>query len=88
MSRHASFSYIKETCPDVDRICNDTAEAIKKEVTLPFREALIEACDRIEELEGENDDLTDRIKELEGEVSDLEDTIKSLEKERTEVMNG
>lgn len=81
MSRHRAYDAFPETCPKVDSIMDEATERIKNEVTGKFRDALIEAYDQVEELEGKVEDLETRVEELEGEIEDLNDTVSTMEKE-------
>lgn len=76
-----SFEYIKETCPIVDSIMDDATRAIKDKVTERFRDALIEACARITELEGEVQDLEGKLSDAESERDAANAALEELERE-------
>lgn len=69
--RRNSFDAVPETCPTVDRIFETACDAIKDKVTQPFREALTEAHEKIEELEERVSDLENANEILEGQISEL-----------------
>ncbi len=68
-ARRRAFADVKETCPGVDRALSDAADAIK-ELTGELRDALIQAHERIIELEGEVADLNKRLEAAECELAE------------------
>lgn len=78
MSRRAAFNAFPATCCIVDQLVDEFSESIKSKVTQPFRDALIDAYDRIEELEEEVADKDERINDLEQQV-ELESNLKEKE---------
>lgn len=89
----------KVTClSDIDGIISlvsDSIEEIRNDITIPFRDALIDTCQEIidyegqiedmqrdyDELERRRDNLIDEIDDLNSEISDNEIVIRELEQE-------
>ncbi|MNM06959.1 hypothetical protein D3C81_169900 [compost metagenome] len=84
MSRYAekrSFSYCKETCPDVDSVFSDFLEEVKRVGTNKLRDALTEASSDLIDAEAEVEDLKRQLSAKDDEISDLLQQIRELEKE-------
>lgn len=76
-------------------LVSDSIEEIRNDITIPFRDALIDTCQEVidyesqiddmqrdyDELERKRDDLVDEVDDLNSEISDLEGTIRELERE-------
>lgn len=76
-------------------LVSDSIEEIRNDITIPFRDALIDTCQEVidygsqiddmqrdyDELERKRDNLVDEVDDLNSEISDLEGTIRELERE-------
>lgn len=62
---------------EIDRAC----EIVKDKGTLLLRSALVEACEEIQSLESERDDLLKQVEQMEREVASLNDEIANMAKE-------
>lgn len=94
MSRDAdkrSFSYCRETCPDVSRECNEFVNAefdqfierVKAASAYKLRSALAEACQDLIEAESRIEELEKEVSLLNDQLADARQEIKELEKETT-----
>lgn len=83
---------------EIDNIAlliSESIEEIRNDITIPFRDALIDACQELidyenqiedmqrdyDELERRKDDLIDEIDDLNSEISNNETVIRELEQE-------
>lgn len=71
-ARKRSFEAISETCPTLETIMEHATDRIKKEITEKFREALVEAYEKIDELETQVGDLEREVTKLEGRLEEYE----------------
>lgn len=65
----------------IKRELDSACEAVKDQGTLLLRSALVGACEDIQALEGERDDLLQQVTALEREIESLNDEIASMAKE-------
>lgn len=80
---------------NIASLVSESIEEIRSDITIPFRDALIDACQELidyenqiedmqrdyDELERRKDDLIDEIDDLNSEISNNETVIRELEQE-------